>query len=301
MMEEHAQKQREVQRLLGRCMLRVQQLEQIMRNILAVYDVGGALATFEADRAKRLKKLAKANFGDLVEELFGGYLVADVAAAGAAKVALPKRALRQHDAVTLPSDRLAFRTTVRLPMPHDEFMAAYKAMLKAVRLRNKLTHHFIRDFDIMSVTGCDVAAEYLISAYESISTQLLKMNELAKGLDEARRHVAAELQSKEFEDKLINGINEDGTVDWPRAGIVAAMREAARVGSVNGWMSMDDTITYIAQHHPEQTPQKYGCSDWAEVFEKSGLFDVKQFTVAEAEEQGLLRTYSGGTNTKGPN
>ena len=280
-MEEHAQKQREVQRLLGRCMLRIQQLEQVMRNILAAYDVGGAFATFEADRVKRQKKLAKANFGDLVEEMFGGYLVADGEAADAAKATLPKRASRQHDAVTLPGDRLlAFRSTVRLQMPHDEFMAAYKAMLKAVQLRNKLTHHLIRDFDVMSVDGCERACEYLIAAFESISTHLLRMNELAKGLDAARRQEAAELQSQEFQDKLFNGINEDGTVEWPRAGIVAAMREAAaRAAPADGWMSLEDTIAYIAKHHPEQTPQKYGCSNWAEVFEKSGLFDVKQFVV----------------------
>lgn len=295
-MEDHVQKQREVQRLLGRCMLRVQQLEQVMRYILANYDVGGTLASFEANRASRQRKLAKSNFGDLVEEMFGAYIVADVEAAEAQKVALPKRARIQRDAVTLPGDQLAFRSTVRLPMPHTEFMTTYKAMLKVVQLRNKLTHHFIRDFDVMSVDGCTKAAEYLVAAYETIDTHLLNMHQLAKGLDESRRQAAENMKSQAFDDYVVNGIYEDGTIDWPRAGIVAAMREAASAVSVNGWTSLDATIAYIAEHHPEQTPEKYGCSNWAEVFEKSGEFDVKHLSVEEAQNEGLLGNQASALN-----
>jgi len=60
-------------------------------------------------------------------------------------------------------------------------------------------------------------------------------------------------------------------------------------------MSLEDTITYIAEHHPEQAPAKYGRSNWAEVFEKSGLFDVK----TEAEKQSFLSADRGARNEKG--
>jgi len=46
-------------------------------------------------------------------------------------------------------------------------------------------------------------------------------------------------------------------------------------------------------------PQKYGCGSWAEVFEKSGMFDVKTFSATEAERQGFLRTDPGAKNEKG--
>lgn len=298
-MVEHAEKQREVQRLLGRYMLRVQQLEQLMRNMLSLYDVGGAYATFHADRARRERKLAKANFGDLVDEMFGSYIVADLESTDNAGKKLPKRAKRRHDAVQMPENQLAFRTTVRLPLPPEDFIAAHKAMLKVVETRNLLSHHFIRRFNVMSLQGCTDAAAYLVAAYEVLDGQLLGMHQMAKVLDESRREATAQLQSPEFEDELLNGIKPDGTIDWPRAGIVAAMREAAAALSVSGWTSLDDTIAYIAKHHPEQTPEKYKCGSWEEVFEKSGLFNLTQMTVDEAERRGLRRLDAKAEDAKG--
>jgi len=63
------------------------------------------------------------------------------------------------------------------------------------------------------------------------------------------------------------------------------------------WRLTRDRAIYIAEHRPEQTPHKYGCSNWAEVFEKSGLFDVKPFSVTELRGR-VIRTNPGAKNEK---
>ncbi len=69
--------QRNVQRLLGRCMLRLQQYERLMKALLAHYELTGPLDTLEAQRAARIEKLSDKSLGILVKALFETYAVVE--------------------------------------------------------------------------------------------------------------------------------------------------------------------------------------------------------------------------------
>ncbi len=58
--------QREVQRLLGRCMLRLQQYEQLMKTLLAHHEMAGPGDILEAHRSSRVEKLSDKSLGHLV-------------------------------------------------------------------------------------------------------------------------------------------------------------------------------------------------------------------------------------------
>ncbi len=66
--------QHEVQRKLGRCLLRIQQYEHLMKSLLASRQLAGPAAAFEALRSARADTLATKSLGHLVGELTGSFV-----------------------------------------------------------------------------------------------------------------------------------------------------------------------------------------------------------------------------------
>ncbi|WP_246162354.1 hypothetical protein [Roseovarius faecimaris] len=67
--------QREVQRLLGRCLLRLQQYERLIKAIMANYEISGPPHALEEVRAARMTATAGKTLGTIVSELLGSYVV----------------------------------------------------------------------------------------------------------------------------------------------------------------------------------------------------------------------------------
>ena len=63
-MEEVTVQQHEVQRLLGRCMLRLQQYEGLMKALLAHHELSGFAAELQSRQAARVTALATVSLGD---------------------------------------------------------------------------------------------------------------------------------------------------------------------------------------------------------------------------------------------
>ena len=59
------QRQLDVQRWLGRCMLRLQQYERLMKTLLAHHELAGPADTLEAQRAANLEKVSDKTLGTL--------------------------------------------------------------------------------------------------------------------------------------------------------------------------------------------------------------------------------------------
>jgi hypothetical protein len=68
--------QRDVQRLLGRCLLRLQQYERLMKVVLAHHALGGPVDELEAQRVARVEEVSDKSLGTLVKRLFESYVVA---------------------------------------------------------------------------------------------------------------------------------------------------------------------------------------------------------------------------------
>jgi hypothetical protein len=62
---------REVQELLGLCLLRLQHYEKLIKNILVNYEISGPAHDLETVRATRTSAIARDTLGTLVEELLG--------------------------------------------------------------------------------------------------------------------------------------------------------------------------------------------------------------------------------------
>lgn len=255
--------QRDLQRLMGRCLLRLQQYERLMKVLLANHEVGGTVDELEALRARRVERFADKSLGTLVKALFDSYVVVE----GTERPVL--------DEAKLPSDRISMSFQFQMQMAEEQRVEVKAAIEELVRLRNDLVHHLIERYDIWTDDGCAAAIEHLQASYDRIDGHFHQLREWAEHLQAAALYAASVAQSEVFEDLVLNGIAPDGAVDWPSAGIVRALRAALRTNAVDGWLRLDEARVWIAQHHPEQLPQKYGCRTWPQVLSESRCFQLE--------------------------
>ena len=159
----------------------------------------------------------------------------------------------------------------------EERRAEVKAAIDdLVLMRNELVHHLIERFDVWTDQGCVAAVGHLNQSYERIDRHYEELRQWAEGMDDARVRAASFAQSEVFLDMVLNGMAPDGTFDWPHTGIVSVLFEAAKTrAATEGWARLDDATTWIAEHHPEQVPQKYGCRTWPQVLSESKSFRLE--------------------------
>lgn len=165
----------------------------------------------------------------------------------------------------------------RMHLSEADFARTENGLRELVLLRNNLVHHFMDQHDIGTPDGCRSGRDALIAAYDRIDHHLEELRTWVKEEHEARRALAEIVRSDAFHDLVVNGIHPDGTVFWPNAGIVRALREAARELAVEGWTPVAQAAKWIAERYPEQEPAKYGCRSWRQVVHDSRLFELRYF------------------------
>ena len=253
--------QREVQRMLGRCLLRLQQYEKLMKAIVAHHEISASGSPLESNQAERIADAANKTLGTLVGTLLGTY----VTSGEQDEVAEPDT----------PDNIISFKMKMSLRMSAEDFDTTQNDLKELVLLRNNLVHHFIDQHDLWSLDGCRGAQESLVAAYSRVDQHFEQLRGWAEHMDQARRLAAEFAQSDAFRDLVINGIAPDGSVDWPAAGIVRALHEAADQLAVDEWTPVTTAGRWIAERHPDQLPAKYGCSSWRQVVHESRLFELR--------------------------
>lgn len=253
--------QRDVQRMLGRCLLRLQQYEKLMKAIVAHHEISASGSPLESDRAERIADAASKTLGTLVGALLGKFVTAD----GKVEAAEP-------DAT---GNIISFKVKTRLRMSDEDYDRTQNDLKELVVLRNNLVHHFIDQHDLWSLDGCRSAQDSLAMAYSRIDQHYEQLRGWAEHMDQARRVAAEFAQSDAFRDLVINGIAPDGSVNWPVAGIVRALRHAADELAIEGWAPVTEAGRWVAERHPDQLPANYGCSSWRQVVHESRLFELR--------------------------
>lgn len=257
--------QREVQRLLGRCLLRLQQYERLIKAIMAHHEISGPAHALETIRAARVSDTARKTLGTLVGDLLGSYVVTN-------EIGTPLKATTNS-----PEDVASCSFRTNLSLSDADFARTENELKELVLLRNSLVHHFIDQHDLWSLDGCRGAHDALVAAYSRIDQHFEQLRGWAEDMEQCRRLAAEFVQLDEFRDLVLNGIAPDGTVDWPAAGIVCALREAAGELAVDGWAPVAQAGRWIAARLPEQLPAKYGCSSWQQVVHESRVFELRYF------------------------
>lgn len=175
--------QHEVQRLLGRCLLRLQQYERLIKAIMASHEISGTAQTLESLQAKRIADTARMTLGRLVGNLLGSYIVPN------------KIDPTVEMATSSPEDVTSFAMRMHLELSDADFARTESELNELVHLRNDLVHHFIDQHDLWSLDGCRGAQDALAAAYSRINQHFEKLQGWAEDMQQCQRLAAEFFQS----------------------------------------------------------------------------------------------------------
>lgn len=260
--------QYEVQRKLGRCMLRLQQYERSFKAMVAGMAVEGQVKQLQAVQDQKRACMRTKTLGALVGMFTGDHLTA----------ALSEVAAGPDDDASSGSqfvDVAWASMRFNISMSPERYAQTKDNLAELVALRNDLVHHLIERFDIFDENGCRAAVTHLDACYEKIDGHFERLKDWAMSLAETQALASSFLQSKSFEDMFVHGINPDGSVCWARSTIVECLHQAETACQVDGWTSLDAAIEFISKENRDQIPSQYGCKTWRQVLRKSGLFELR--------------------------
>ncbi|RDD93775.1 hypothetical protein DTW89_07755 [Acidovorax sp. BoFeN1] len=259
--------QRDVQRKLGRCLLRLQQYEILLKALVAHGDIAGSPAGFQAVRDAQVASAHKKTLGTLVGMLTERHLTTS----------------EEDDSTEEPQGDggIWLRFHFQVGLDASQYQATTATLKELVDLRNELVHHFLQRFNIWERQGCIDADAYLDASFETIDGHYLTLRGWAQTMDEARALMASFVRTAAFEDLLVNGIAPDGSVDWLASGAVRCLREAESKFMANGWTKLNTATAWIRSEHPDQHPQRYGCGSWRQVIHESQQFEIRRMVNTE--------------------
>lgn len=262
--------QREVQRKLGRCMIRLQQYERLMKALVANMALEGPPEQLQAMRDQQVACAGTKTLGTLVGMLTGSYLTVSPSQG--------QPAPEDAEADAKSPNRAWFRMRFSMAMPPERHAQTKLALAELVGMRNDLVHCLLERFDIGQESGCRAADAHLDACFEQIDGHFQDLTGWAKSMENARALSASFMQSQQFEDAFVHGIGPDGTVHWPISTIVECLRNAEQACVVDGWTLLNTAIAHIQRSHPDQTPKRYGCSSWRHVIHAAQQFEILKKT-----------------------
>lgn len=255
--------QRDVQRLLGRCMVRIQQYEKALKTLLAHHEIAGPVESLADQPAHRAEKLSGQTLGNLAKQLFESFVVLE----GFERELLPED--------KTPTDRISVAHSFRMTLRPEQLAETKSSIDEFVTLRNNLVHHFLSRFNIWEEQGCLDAMAYLEESYLRIDARFQELRAWMLTMQTAREATAAFMASEVYLDMLIHGINPDGSFEWWQTGIVRALRTEVQGFAVDNWAPLETVKAQMLARHPDLTPQKYRCTTWQQVLHESAEFDLE--------------------------
>lgn len=268
----YAALQREVQRKLGRCLIRIQHYELLLKEMVAKRDVTSILGREPLQLAKSSPAAATKTMGQLVSELSSKYFQPTLLESGQVQPEAPS------DDDVHPAGCARVRMSVSmLPDAHSQLTTELQEF---VDLRNDLVHHFVEGQDLVTEDGCIAADMYLQGCYTEIDRHLILLQGWAASSSEAMRSMAAFMESPEYYDFLLaqqSPSNSQREVALPA--LIELLHRAEAELSKDGWTPLNAAIAFAKKVAPEETPRKHAFGSWRQVLHDAGAFEVRRESV----------------------
>ena len=257
----------EVQRLLGRSLLRLQQDELGVKALVALHSISGPADSLETVRDKQIDGTSRKTLGVLVGDFLGSCVVSnDIDCSDEATTGSP-----QNDNW--------FTMKTQLGLPNEGLDRLENQLKELVLLRNNLVHHFIEQHDLNSIAGCNGAQVALVAANSSIDRHVDELRAWLKDMTTMQQTLSGILQSKAFQDMLATGVSSDGSVDFSTPEAANVLHEAFGVLAVDGWVRVAEAGRWISKRYPGQSPKQYGCSSWRQVVHNEPAFELRYLMI----------------------
>lgn len=176
----YAAAQREVQRKLGRCLIRLQHYELLLKAMIARRTLAGSIDTLKNSVAANVSRTSTQMLGKLVGDFMKEYMK-PLGAKSAEAPMSPNFAESNEPWISLE---------LSVAIPPDRHAAMSEQLAELVTMRNRLVHHFIESFDLRSDAGCLKADLYLNECFEKINHHFAELQHLAVVSDKVRADMA---------------------------------------------------------------------------------------------------------------
>lgn len=243
----------EVLRKVGRNVLLFQQIEELLKFLVANHCLAGTPINLVERREKRMGKR------QTMGKLSGQYLNGILSDAGVA-IEEPKDATQ------------AWMSFIFSITDDNDFMESQRADLELmVRERNDLVHHFLPRWHPGSLEQMTAASDYLDQQREKVLPMLEHLKSVAKSLRQAQEAVVAFLASDEGE-RLLE------LARLQNSPLVVLLREVTMQKTrPDGWTSLADAGQFARTHESDEVAhmkERYGHSTLKRLLIASELFDV---------------------------
>lgn len=247
----------DVAQLFGKCILRFQAFELLMKAMVAQHRVSGSTSQPKDAPTRHVADTQRKTMGALVGDMMTSFLVPE------------GQEGQRHETPELSG--CSFTSLQQIVLPPDEFARIEAEHRDLVALRNFLVHHFLEDHDLRSEAGRHGAREALVAALDRVTRAYNDLSALALETAAARQALADLLASPEMRDWIASG-----RPPWPHTTIVQALHDASTALAACDWTSVDAAADWIAAHYPDESPRDYGCRTWPQVIHDSGLFELQR-------------------------
>lgn len=256
-----------VQQKLGRCMMRLQQYELLLKVMLVSMSVEGRAAAIETSANRRASVIQGKSLGALV-----GLFTADCLVSEAKEA----EANESESAVAgLTLDAPFVSAQFKIVLPQEDHARVKDDLAKMIALRNELVHHLLERFNLSAESGCAAACDHLDSCHEEVARHFTTLQGWAAAKEQVTSLVSSMLRSSSFEEMLSHVLdNTDFGLSF-MSGVVKYLKAAEIELSEDGWTRLESAIMYVAKVNRHETPRKYGCRTWRQLVTKSEQFEVR--------------------------
>lgn len=262
----------QVQRALGRFMLRMQQYERLLRAFLIEAHLAGCVTSVDADRSARAERFGRLSLGMLLQQFTAEYLEPVVELASS-----PSEPMFTTVTTSVDAPHVEIRT--RLQLVRGDFERIDADLRQLLVIRNRVVHHLTEAFDIGTPGGCAGAQRELDEAYRKADSAIHLLRGWAEQQAATWRHAASIIASSEFHDLLSA---ESPMPALPLDRLVVLLRGAERLAAPDGWTCLDSAVRSIRTSEPEHAPSRYGRRAWHQVLTLSNAFELRRIRGTEA-------------------
>jgi hypothetical protein len=264
----------EVLRKVGRNVILFQQLEQLLKFVVANGNLSGFVSELNELKKQKAEKVSKQTMGTLV----GKYV----------ENSNPASDYSSNEPEVLDEAYLSF--SFNIECDGDYYESKKEALAQLVSERNDLIHHLLPRFDIKSVESCKTLGKELDMQSESIRLEIKNLQAMAKAFNDGRKEIADFLQSKkgkkEFEISFLR-----------QSRLVLMLGDiATQMNREDGWALISTAGHLIKEHAPEELEQMkeiHGYSSLKKLIQASEVFDIHEEATPKGGARILYRLKAG--------
>jgi hypothetical protein len=264
----------DVLRKVGRNVVLFQQLEQLLKFVVANGNLAGFASELKTLKEAQENKINKQTLGTLV----GQYV---------------ENSNPESDTLsTEPEeiDEVYYSFSFRIECDDDYYESRKEALAQLVTERNDLIHHLLPRLDMKSAQSCRALSKELDEQSEKIRLEINRLKATAKALNDGRKEMAAYFQSEEGWKVLELSFLRQSRL------VLMLVDIATQMSREDGWTSISSAGHLIKEHAPEefdQMKEKHGYSSLKKLIQASEIFDIHEEATSKGGSRILYKLKAG--------